>query len=107
MQNDVQCFFYSCNLNSYTCYKLCGIYGIEVVLTTTTNLVSVELHGIVIDRVMEFKTHIVPTASLLRMPVQVAALPRISIAIPIRILIHGSTCFASMEGSIGCLVSTN
>jgi len=34
-----------------------GIYGIEVVLTTTRYLVSVEITGIVIDCVIELNAH--------------------------------------------------
>jgi hypothetical protein len=34
MENDIQMFFKSCNLNFSTCYKVCSIHGIEIVLST-------------------------------------------------------------------------
>ena len=37
----------------------------------------------------------------------VSTLPRISIDVPICILIHDTMCLSSMDGSTGCCVSTN
>jgi hypothetical protein len=43
MYTEMQICISLCNINSCTCYKVCSIQTVEVVLTTRRNLIFLEL----------------------------------------------------------------
>jgi hypothetical protein len=50
-------FFKLCNLNFSTCYKVCSLNGITIVLTSRRNLLFRRITWIVINLVIEFNAY--------------------------------------------------